>query len=174
MRALPSVDLGIMAEHLAAHEGVINKLQYYHSIASNQILKDILSLQTEIMLNHVEVMSSFINPRINQELNVPPLDIYQDVSFNFDSNDYQYHDNWITLETHNTAKCMANQNYVSSLMMKDARVKKAHEEMALQQAHIQELYGRLISMMDWSYVPQSSIDSQTKTYQFYNQVFQWQ
>ncbi|WP_257345743.1 hypothetical protein [Pseudalkalibacillus decolorationis] len=29
--SLPAIDLGLMAEHLATHEGMISKLKHYHS-----------------------------------------------------------------------------------------------------------------------------------------------
>ena len=35
MTALPAVDLGIVAEHLTAHEGVINKLEVYQANVTN-------------------------------------------------------------------------------------------------------------------------------------------
>lgn len=171
MSTLPSIDLGLMAEHLAAHEGVINKLQYYYHISSTPRLKSILSLQTEVMLNHVQVMMAFINPHNNESINVSPIPDYSDISLNMEVQEAPYHDKWITLEAHNTAKCMANENFTSSLMMKNQNVKKAHEDMALQQAHIQDLYNEIISNMNWSYVPRSSLNAQTQTYQFYQQVY---
>src|SRR5699024_3336103 len=35
MSTLPSVDLGLMAEHLSTHEGMINKLKVYHINTTN-------------------------------------------------------------------------------------------------------------------------------------------
>ncbi|UOQ94376.1 hypothetical protein MUO14_05315 [Halobacillus shinanisalinarum] len=42
---LPVVDLGLMAEHLTTHKGIISKLKRYHSMVSIVALKEILSIQ---------------------------------------------------------------------------------------------------------------------------------
>ncbi|RPF50381.1 hypothetical protein [Aquisalibacillus elongatus] len=171
MSRLPSVDLGLMAEHLTAHEGVLNKLHYYESLATLPKLKEILALQNSIMQSHVDVMLKFMDPQFNQPVTVPPISVYQDITLNNIQYSDDYTNKWITLEAHNTARSMANTNYVSALMMKDPDVKNAHIEMSLQQTNIQEQYANLISMMNWSFVPHSSLKNQLQTYQFYNDVF---
>ncbi len=37
--SLPAVDLGIMAEHLSTHEGMINKLKIYYPLLTKPVLK---------------------------------------------------------------------------------------------------------------------------------------
>ncbi len=124
------------------------------------------------MMSHVDVMLKLIDSDNKQSVNVPPLTTYEDVTFQHHFqplNDYT--NKWVTLEAHNTAKCMSEQNYISSLNMKNPNVKKAHSDMALQQAHIQKLYNELISIMNWSFVPHSTIETQYQTYQFYSEVY---
>lgn len=62
MPTLPATDLGLMAEHLTAHKGIINKLEVYHEKVTNSKLKEIIALQTDMMRVHVKVMLALINP----------------------------------------------------------------------------------------------------------------
>ncbi|MEN1968016.1 hypothetical protein WMZ97_08055 [Lentibacillus sp. N15] len=49
MPNLPATDLGIMAEYLTAHKGVINKLELYQKMVTIMELKEIIQLQTNMM-----------------------------------------------------------------------------------------------------------------------------
>ncbi|MCM3441556.1 hypothetical protein AB3Z07_26730 (plasmid) [Metabacillus halosaccharovorans] len=50
---LKTIDVGLMANHLSAHEGVIKRLDLYVKITKNQQLLNILGQQIGTMKNHV-------------------------------------------------------------------------------------------------------------------------
>ncbi|ASK61306.1 hypothetical protein CFK37_03490 [Virgibacillus phasianinus] len=169
MKTLPATDLGIMAEHLSAHEGVINKLEVYQANVSNTVLKEILVLQTTMMRAHVRIMLAFINPYNSGYIEVPELNDLLNANSHKGMEDKETNDNtkWIALEAHTTAKCLSNENYVSALMMKDKNVRNAHVEMALQQLTVQEKYTAFIKNMGWAFVPHVSVEDQVNTYQHF-------
>lgn len=173
MTTLPATDLGIMAEHLMAHEGVINKLVVYQVNVTNPVLKEIIVLQTEIMRAHVKVMLALINPQDSGYIEVPPLSDFARVDSQQDLEEQETDANtkWITLEAHTTAKCMAVDNFFSALMMKDKNVRNAHTEMALQQQAVQEKYASFIKEMGWGFVPHASVQEQVSTFQHFQNMF---
>ncbi|WP_099157157.1 hypothetical protein [Virgibacillus ndiopensis] len=166
MADLPAVDLGIMAEHLSSHEGVINKLKVYYEKVTTIELKEIIALQVNMMRVHVRVMLALIDPRNDDYVEVPDLNVYRGKNYtNWEGKPrIDYDDKWITLEAHTTAKCMSNENYVSALMMKDSNVRNAHVRMALQQLEVQQMYSKFINKMGWSFVPHVSVQDQMNTY----------
>lgn len=169
MEGLPAVDIGLMAEHLSTHEGMINKLKIYRMNVKNVDLKDTIDLQIKVMRAHVEVMLSLINPQNDDYVEVPDLRISN-------LNNYQtaidehvgYNDKWIALEAKASAKMMSGENYTSALMMKDDNVRNAHVEMALQQLEIQKKYSEFIKRMGWEFTPHVTTQTQEKTYLFYS------
>jgi hypothetical protein len=166
---LPSLDLGLMSEHLTVHQGVIYKLRKYHEKITDGELKEIILLQIKIMSEHVRVMLQLINPNQNNYVEVPPLHFY--TSIQFPQHTGRQRDNFknkpIALEARMTAKSMANENFVSALMMKNPNARHAHIEMALQQTTIQEKYGELIKSRGWEYVPHVCLEEQFNTYQHF-------
>lgn len=169
---LPATDLGIMAEHLSTHKGEINKLEKYYSVASDADLKEILALQINVMQTHVKVMLMLINPYQNGYVEVPPLEAYpgNQLPRGTWGKDPLLNNKTIALEARATAKCMANENFVSALMMKNTNVRNAHIEMALQQANLQERYGHFIKKMGWAFVPHVSVEDQLNTYQHFQHL----
>ncbi|MFC3041562.1 hypothetical protein ACFOGI_15050 [Virgibacillus xinjiangensis] len=171
MAMLPSVDLGLMAEHLKAHEGVISKLQFYQSQVDDNKLKKILELQENMMLAHVKVMLGLIHPYEQNYIEVPPLvfsNHHHDPVFNIPNS----HQKWIALEAKNTAKSMSNRNYVSALMMNNQNARNAHVEMALQQLAIQERLEAFINRMGWGFFPKATREEQIQTYQQFHHLLQ--
>ncbi|KAB8130109.1 hypothetical protein F9U64_14455 [Gracilibacillus oryzae] len=162
MSSLPAVDLGLMTEHLLAHDGVITKLAYYQNLAASAELRSILQLQEKIMQSHVWVMMAFINPSYHYHGEVPPLSSFSAEPF-FQGTGTEDNNKWIALEAHNTAKNMSLTNYQSAMMMQDKHVRKAHIEMALQQNHIKALYADYISKMGWNFTPMATPEAQMKT-----------
>lgn len=169
---LPATDLGLMAEHLSTHEGMLNKLKYYHNKVTNAELKEVIGLQINGMRAHVRVMLMLINPYQDEYVEVPPLEANT-------RNQYHREKTWgqntldnksIALEARASAKCMANENFVSALMMKNSNAKHAHIEMALQQATLQEMYGEFIKKMGWAFVPHVSEEDQINTYQHFQHI----
>lgn len=172
MASLPAVDLGIMAEHLSAHEGIINKLNVYHEKATNIELKEIIAFQGNMMRVHVKVMLALINPHINDYVEVPDLGAYSVNGYYQRVNKQwaNYDNKWIALEAHATAKLMSNENYMSAIMMKDKNVRNAHVEMALQQLEAQKRYAEFINRMGWAFVPHVSVQDQVNTYQHFQHM----
>lgn len=109
MDSLPAIDLGLMVEHLSAHEGVINKLAHYQPLVTNLELRNILKLQENVLHSHVWVMLAFINPNYHNEVKVPPLSAYREDPI-FERSGNGEDNKWIALEAHNTAKNMSNRN----------------------------------------------------------------
>ncbi|MGJ9459859.1 hypothetical protein [Oceanobacillus sp. CF4.6] len=165
MVALPAVDLGLMANHLSAHEGVINKLKAYRETVTNHQLRDIISLQENVMQAHVWVMLALINPEYSNKVEVPPLNIYDfKHKSNGGSNETGNDNKWIALEVRHTAKNMSSTNYNSALMMQKPNVKTAHIEMALQQLQLQKIYDEFIESIGWKFVPHASVEEQVNTF----------
>src|SRR5699024_9743814 len=130
MSTLPSVDLGLMAEHLSTHEGLINKLKVYHINTTNPDLKSIIALKIHAMMSQIRVRVSLINPDNYEYVEVPDLNMYDVSNQRADGTGVnKYNDKWIALEAHAGAKLMSNENYTSALLMKDRNVRNAHVEM---------------------------------------------
>ncbi|WP_163970972.1 hypothetical protein [Oceanobacillus halotolerans] len=162
---LPAVDLGLMSNHLSAHEGVISKLKAYQRIVTNPKLRDIIRIQENVMQTHVWVMLALINPDYSNYVEVPSLSNYGVHHHSIGEQNKKSNDNkWIALEVRNTAKTMASTNYNSALMMQDLNVKNAHIEMALQQQQLQKMYDDFITNIGWEFVPHSSFQEQVNTY----------
>ncbi|KAB8139207.1 hypothetical protein F9U64_01655 [Gracilibacillus oryzae] len=172
MASLPAIDLGIMAEHLSAHEGIINKLNVYHEKATNIELKEIIAFQGNMMRIHVKVMLALINPHYNDYVEVPDLSVYSGNGYYQRDNKHwvDYDNKWIALEAHSTAKLMSNENYISAIMMKDKNARNAHVEMALQQLEAQKRYSEFINRMGWTFVPHVSVQDQVNTYQHFQHM----
>lgn len=172
MTVLPTIDLGLMAEHLSAHEGILNKLALYETKVTNTVLKEIIILQINVMQSHVKAMLALINPDHSGYVELPHLNEYNingywqvlKESGHFDNN------KWIALESYNTAKSMSNENYISSLMMKNQNVRIIHAQMALQQFALQSKYAELIKEMGWAFVPYATVQEQINTYQHYQYI----
>lgn len=172
MAILPAADLGIMTEHLSAHEGVINKLNVYHEKATNNDLKEIIALQVNVMRVHVRVMLALLDPQNNDDVEVPDLNVYRANDFyqGPGKQEVDYNNKWIALEAHTTATFMSNENYVSALMMKDRNARNAHVEMALQQLEVLKRYAAFINQMGWLFVPYVSMKDQVNTYQHFQYI----
>lgn len=172
MTSLPSIDLGLMAEHLTAHEGIINKLELYQTIVTNTPLKDIIELHANIMHEHVRVMMALINPYQNEYVELAPINEYQMNNHMQIAREQGvgFRDKWIALEGHTTAKTMSNENYFSALMMKNQNVRTIHVQMALQQLEVQNKYEEFIEKMGWVFTPHASAQEQITTFQHYQHI----
>ncbi|WP_053220128.1 hypothetical protein [Virgibacillus senegalensis] len=172
MHNLPAADLGIMAEHLSAHKGIIHKLNVYQRMVQSPQLKKIIRQQANAMQGHVHIMLAFIDPAYHEPIEVPPLYVFEEKGYeNWQNGEAGENDQWIALEVHSTAKQMADDNFSSALMMKDMAVRNAHVEMALQQTELLRRYDAFLEEMGWMYVPLSDIKSQQDTYRHFYQAF---
>ncbi|EQB36720.1 MULTISPECIES: hypothetical protein [Virgibacillus] len=175
MNQLPVIDLGLMTEHLTAHKGALHKLQDYNNLATDQILKDILVMQSSVLYNHVLVMLALINPYQTQLVELPPLpseaDVISQKLHAMSPTALNETNQWIAMESHTSAKNMSNTNYLSALMMKNDNVRHIHVQMALQQLTIQDNYEEYMRQMGWSFFPVASFEEQLKSYNYFLQLF---
>ena len=70
---LYTVDVGLMADHLPAHEGTMRRLEHYISMRPNVHLMSILQQQLQMMTNHVQAMRILLDPNHAGPINLPPL-----------------------------------------------------------------------------------------------------
>jgi hypothetical protein len=166
--ALPAIDLGLMAEHLATHEGVINKLEHYYTEVQHPHLKQIIHQQIMVMRTHVHVMLMLLRPNQEDFIHLPAIENHSVLPFHHEEHRHMIiQDKDIALEARATANFMANNNFMSALMMKKENDKHAHIEMALQQETLEKRYGEFIKKMDWEYTPMASVQEQLETIKHY-------
>ncbi|WP_019153638.1 hypothetical protein [Robertmurraya massiliosenegalensis] len=152
---LKTIDVGLMANHLPAHKGVIHRLEIYENNTKDLQLNVILKKQIIIMENHVKVMNQLLNQTPNIVL--PPIP--QDVPMNNNHTmkpDTMFEDSSVALDVHFTATAMAKENFLSASNMKDPQAKKLHVEMALQQLEIAKQYEMLAQQLGWLTHPNAS------------------
>lgn len=161
---LPAVDLGIMAEHLSTHEGVINKLKMYHTTVKNSNLKNLIHLHIKTLRNHVTTMLLLIDPDRNREVHLPKMDHVQ-----LGTGVLNEMEKDITLELRAASKLMGSDNFNSALLMKNMNVKNIHLQMSYQDITLQMMYNKLINRIDGDFVPMVTKEMQRRTIQkFYH------
>lgn len=168
---LTSVDLGLMANHLPKHEGVINKLKHYRSVTENTILAQVINEQIRIMRSHVRIMLQLMDPsQHGAEALTPVRHIVDTIKVHelkkLDKPDYKD----IALEARATAQFMAIDNFVSAIEMKVPTVKHIHVDMALQQVRIAGQYSQIINKMGWEHPPVAAPQEQIWTIQQFKHV----
>jgi len=151
---LPAIDVQLMNEHLTTHEGVLYKLRMYYYHAKHPILKQIIQKQYMVMMDHVRVMLELLDPSRTKEVQLAPIQV--DLLPSSLEVPIAQQDKPVAIEGRATAQNMANMNFISALMMKDPKVKAIHKEMSLQQASLQELYSKFLSMAFNEEPPMSS------------------
>ncbi|WP_138416026.1 hypothetical protein [Aquibacillus sediminis] len=168
--SLPAIDVSLMNEHLSTHKGQLHKLKQYYQQIRDPYIKQITNAQTIIMENHVDVMLSLLDPYHNHWVQVIPLQqVFNQLQLNQASPIKQPSDKSIVLELHSTAKFMANNNFLSALMMKNDNVKQVHYEMATQQANFEKIYSDYIKHMEWSVTTHVDDDEQLKIINHFQQ-----
>ncbi|QDP39673.1 hypothetical protein [Radiobacillus deserti] len=161
---LKVIDVGLMSNHLEAHEGVMKRLEMFQKITANTQVQSILSQQIEMMKNHVQVMNQLLQPsETTNHIQVPPIP--QPVAIKQMDPTYVglIEDKYIVMDSHFTATAMANDNFVSASNMKTVQVKQAHIEMGKQQHQIQQMYEMLSKQMGWSHQPEATSMEQQQT-----------
>ncbi|MBT2637046.1 hypothetical protein [Bacillus sp. ISL-39] len=168
---LPAADLGIMAEHLPTHEGVISKLKIFYEIVDNQELKKLLQLNTQMLMEHVSVMLKLIDPDNKEEVKLAEM---PDLQINMKSIKLSEQEKDIVLETRAVSKLMGSDNFNSALMMKDMNVKNIHIQMAYQDVRMQMLYNMIVEHVDADFTPRVTEAMQSKTYDKYKHILKEQ
>ncbi|MBM7604280.1 hypothetical protein JOC75_002253 [Metabacillus crassostreae] len=161
---LPASDLGLMAEHLAAHEGIINKLKRDYLVIQNPALKQVLYTSITIMRDHVRVMLALIDPQQHSPVHLAQIPINQEKFVYHNLSEQEKH---IALEARSTSMSMASNNFTSALRMKDANTKYVHFKMADQQVKLQGLYNNIVQKTNSDYTPKATEKEQLKTLQHY-------
>ncbi|MBY4605716.1 MULTISPECIES: spore coat protein [Bacillus] len=164
---LPAADLGIMAEHLSTHEGVISKLKAYESAVRHNDLRYLLHLHASLLRSHVTAMLALIDPAQTSEVHLPEMPL---VHFYQLSRALSAAEKDIALEARSTAKLMGSDNFNSALMMKHPNVRNIHLQMSFQDAALQMLYTLLIRRGNGEFVPMASEQMQRLTLQNYQHV----
>jgi tRNA(Glu) U13 pseudouridine synthase TruD len=164
---LPAIDLGLMSEHLAAHEGVITKLKIYHQMVHNGYLKKILRLHIMTLRHHVAAMLMLIDPNRMEKVHLADL---PKTPLNEPVESLAEWEKDIALESRSTAKLMGTNNYNSAAMMKNENVKSMHVKMAKQDIEFQMMYNQLIEAIDGDFVPMATPEMQWMTLQKYQHV----
>ncbi|QDP41403.1 hypothetical protein [Radiobacillus deserti] len=169
---LPAIDLGLMTEHLSAHKGLIHKLRMYEGMVSYPTLRFLLELNQEMLHAHVEAMMAFIHPNYHGEVAIPPLPVLSLEELHGNGNiASQKSDKAITMESKSSSKMMANENFMSASLMKDANVRSVHVEMSYQQSTMQQLYREFADRMGWSIVTPTSERNQAEIYNHFYHMF---
>ena len=168
---LKSIDLALMAEHLTAHKGVINKLHVLYCSADDPKLQQVIYEQIVIMNNHVKVMLMLIDPARNEHVTVAALTQVEPADIDCRQKTVNLSDQNIALEGRDTAKTMAHNNFSSSLRMKASNVRDIHMQMSIQQYKLQEKYSDIIEKNNWEKAPSSSKEEQLKTLKDFTQFF---
>lgn len=164
---LPAVDLGIMAEHLPTHEGVISKLKIFNEIVENQELKKLIQLNIQMLREHVRAMLELIDPNRKREVKLAEM---SDIQINTDKLKLSEQEKEIILETRSGSKLMGSNNFNSALMMKDMNVKNIHIQMAYQDVRMQMLYNMVVEHVDADFTPRVSEEMQAKTHDKYKHI----
>lgn len=168
--SLPSVDVGLMANHLQKHEAIIHKLVLYRSITPNTAYEKIVTEQIDVMHNHVKAMLQLLVPDHHGTVNIPPIHSPQLPLHQYHVVNHDYKE--ILIETNSTSQFMAMENFISAMQMKNHVVSHVHITMALQQAHFVERYSHLIMKHGWEQPPMASPEQQLKVIQQFSHLLQ--
>ena len=152
---LKTIDVGLMANHIPTHKGIIKRLEIYANNSLEPQLTAILNKQITIMENHVKVMNQLLNQTPNVVLPPIPQNIPINSNRSMNSNTGM-EDRAIALDSHFTATAMANENFLSATNMKNPQVKRLHVEMALQQLEISNQHEMLAQQLGWMSHPNAS------------------
>ncbi|MGJ9383865.1 hypothetical protein [Salipaludibacillus sp. CF4.18] len=60
---LPVIDIGLMNEHLATHEGLLGKLDVYLEATLDKFLMKLITAQREMLKVHIQVMLELLKPQ---------------------------------------------------------------------------------------------------------------
>lgn len=164
---LPAADLGIMAEHLPAHEGTISKLMIFKDIVDNQELKKLIQINIEMLRDHVRAMLELIDPNRKREVMLAEI---SDIQISTENLNLSEQEKEIVFETRSVSKLMGSNNFNSALMMKDMDVKNIHIQMAYQDVRMQVLYNMVVEHVNGDFTPRVTEAMQSKTYEKYKHI----
>ncbi|MDL4841861.1 hypothetical protein [Aquibacillus rhizosphaerae] len=166
---LPAIDVGLMKEHLTAHEGIIYDISNDYSKVRHTFLKALIEKQIIVMTDHVRVMLKLLEPErenwVSLATSNPNISIesLQNSAANQDEKP-------IVAGLMTTSMLMANDNYNSALRMSNENVKHVHYIMAMQQASFQNYYTIFMEQMGWSITPKANLEDQKQVIQHFRHL----
>ncbi|WP_186576721.1 spore coat protein [Aquibacillus kalidii] len=164
---LPIIDVGLMNEHLTAHQGIIYRFRNYEKLVKDPFLQKVLAEHIIVLQDHVRVMLELLEP--DQTGWVALATGNPDVDPGLISDQHAGDTNVKALVTDlmSTSKHMAKSNYGSALEMANPNVKHVHFQMAMQEASFQNHYAHFMKHKGWAFAPKSSAEVQLKTIEKY-------
>ncbi|MCT2534393.1 hypothetical protein NC661_15105 [Aquibacillus koreensis] len=166
---LPAMDVGLMDEHLAAHEGILYKLRKYEEIVNDPYVRKLLKDQIIIMMDHVRVMLALLDPERDAWVSLATTNPEVDTAL-INQSTMNPNLKRIVAELVATSKQMASDNYTSALRMKNDNVKHVHFQMAMQQATFQNYYAFFMEKMGWNVSPKAVLADQAKVVQHFKHL----
>lgn len=168
---LPSADIGLITNHLLAHDGLIRKIKMHITKVESSALKNVLNKKLSVLRNHVKLMLEMLNPDKSDFTDVPDLSELPPGSKAFQKIENASElDKHIALETKTAAESMALDNFFSALKMKDPKVKAAHEKFALQEVELLKEITEILKEMDAEIIPVSSVKEQQKVMKHFEHI----
>lgn len=168
---LPATDMGLIAEHLSAHDGLIAKIKMHEKKVESDELKYILNKKLDVLRSHVRLMMGMLDPAKSDFEEFPTLDELPsgNQSVGKVKNGSQL-DKHIALETKKAAESMALDNLVSALKMKDPKVKHAHVQFALQEIEIVKDVTEILKEMGAEITPLGTEEEQQKILKHFEHI----
>lgn len=159
---LPASDLGLIATHLPAHDGMIMKVKLLAKETKDEKLLELLNKKVGILRSHVRIMMDMIDPDKSEFKKLPDLNELPQGQLETASRGSQQMDKHIAMEIKASTEAMAKDNFVSALKMKDLQVKQTHIEMALQQVTMLKMVTELLKENGADVTPLVAPDEQKK------------
>lgn len=169
---LPAPDLGLIASHLPAHDGMIMKVKLLANEAKDEKLLDLLNKKAGIMRSHVRIMMDMLDPDKSEFEKIPDFDELPQNQFETTTRGSKKMDRHIAMEIKASTEAMAKDNFVSALKMKDPKVKEAHIEMALQQVELLDMITEFLKENEADVTPLGTADEQKKVMNHFSHMME--
>ncbi len=168
---LPATDMGLIATHLSAHDGLIAKIKMHEKKVENKELKYILNKKLDVLRSHVRLMMDMLDPSKSDFAEVPSFDELpsgnQSIGKFQNGNQLDKH---IAVETKKAAESMALDNLIFALKMKDPKVKHAHVQFALQEIEIVKDVTEILKEMGAEITPLGTEEEQQKILKHFEHI----
>jgi hypothetical protein len=168
---LKMIDLSLMAEHLPVHKAELDKLETYICSIKDPEIKQVVTEQYMIMMNHVKVMVALMDPVQNATIGIQDLHKWEPFQVDCQQISAGMSKENILIELKTSTESMANRNFSSALRMKADNVRNIHIHMALQQMMLLNRYIALMNKHIKDTAPESSIMKQKETFQTFKNMF---
>lgn len=169
---LPATDMGLIASHLSAHDGMIVKFKTYLKLVEDPALQKLITKQNSILRSHVSIMMEIMDPDKSEFSELPAMsNLQQEAGSTEQKGDRTPKlEKHVALETKVSAEAMAKDNFLSALKMKDPQVKKTHFEMALQQVDFLKEITAYLKEQNAEQTPLGTAEEQKKIMKYFQHV----